>query len=388
MKAFKYGIVLSALVLLPVLISAQRGGGRGRGNQDEPAGPPVQMATAPAIPFDSVPDFLKLPEGMNFGEVPGVAVNSKGHLFVFTRSNSAYGPAYGATAAQLLEFGPKGEFIREVGKQLYAWSFAHSVRIDKDDNIWAIDKGSDMVVRMSPQGRVVWVFGRRQESADGAKPWEHVNPPLPARDGMFRQPTDVAWDSKGNIYITDGYVDSRVAKYDYKGDWVKEWGTKGTGPSQFNTPHSIVIDKNDNVYVGDRGNRRVQVFDTDGKFLRQFTVDVAPDFNTRAVNGSTPPPGSIQGVGAPNSLCIPPGQNQVMFLGESTWPGRVFKITMDGKVIGVIGKSGRNLKEFSGAHALACPTENEIYVAESSNWRVQKIILHSTKSATTSSGGR
>jgi len=374
MKRLMYGGVI--VLLLSGLLVAQGRGGRGRGGGAPEAQQNVQMTTAPEIPFDSVPDFFKLPDGMNFGEVPGVAVNSKGHIFVFTRSNSAYGPAFGATAAQLLEFGPKGEFIREVGKQLYAWSFAHSVRIDKDDNIWVIDKGSDMIVKMNPAGRVQWVFGRRQESADGAEPWEHPDPPLPARDGMFRQPTDVAWDSKGNIYISDGYIDSRVAKYDFKGDWVKQWGTKGNGPGQFSTPHSIVIDRNDNVYVGDRSNRRVQVFDTDGNFKRQFTVDVAPDFNTRAVNGATPPPGSINGVGAPNSLCIPPGNGNVLFLGESTWPGRVFKLTLEGKVIGVIGKSGRNLKQFSGAHALACPTENEIYVAESSNWRVQKLLLH------------
>src|SRR3954468_14366639 len=120
--------------------------------------------TVPEIAFDSVPEFLKLPPGMNFGEVPGVAVNSRGHVFVFTRSNSAGGPAYGPTAAQLLEFGPKGEFLREIGKGLYAWSFAHSVRIDKDDNIWQIDKGSDMVARFTPAGQVVWVFGRRKES--------------------------------------------------------------------------------------------------------------------------------------------------------------------------------------------------------------------------------
>jgi hypothetical protein len=374
MKRLVYGglVVLS----LSGFLVAQGRGGRGRGGAEEQ--PPLQMTKAPEIAFDSVPDFLKLPEGTNFGEVPGVAVNSKGHIFVFSRSNSAYGPAYGPTAAQLLEFGPKGEFIREVGKQLYGWSFAHSVRIDKDDNIWAIDKGSDMVIKFNQAGRVQWVFGRRQESADGAHPWEHVDPPLPARDGMFRQPTDVAWDSKGNIYITDGYIDSRVAKYDNRGNWVKQWGTKGTGPSQFNTPHSIVVDRDDNIYVGDRGNRRVQVFDTEGTFKKQWTVDIVPDYNTRAVNGSTPAPGSGQGVGAPNSLCIPPGQNSVMFLGESTWPGRVFKLTLEGKVIGVIGRSGRNLKEFSGAHALACPTENEIYVAESSNWRVQKIVLHRT----------
>src|SRR5579864_2605137 len=122
--------------------------------------------SVPEISFDSVPDFLKLPPGMNFGEVPGVAVNSKGHVFVFTRSNSAQGPAFGPAAAQLLEFGPTGEFLREIGKGLYGWSEAHTVRIDKDDNIWAIDKGSDMVIRFNPAGRVVMVFGRRAEAAD------------------------------------------------------------------------------------------------------------------------------------------------------------------------------------------------------------------------------
>src|SRR5262245_21760269 len=178
--------------------------------------------SVPELAFDSVADFPKLPDGMNFGEVPGVAVNSRGHVFVFTRSNSAQGPAYAPTAAHRLEFDQNGAFVREIGKGLYAWAFAHSVRIDKDDNIWAIDKGSDMIVKMNPAGRVMWVFGRRQESADGAAPYEHVDPPLPARDGSFRQPTDVAWDSKGNIYITHGYINSRVATYDNRGNWVKQ----------------------------------------------------------------------------------------------------------------------------------------------------------------------
>jgi DNA-binding beta-propeller fold protein YncE len=341
--------------------------------------PAVAQQSVPDIPFESVPDFLKLPLGMNFGEVPGVAVNSKGHVFVFTRSNSAGGPAYAPSAAQLLEFGPKGEFIREVGKGLYAWSFAHSVRIDKDDNIWAIDKGSDMIIKFSPAGRVIWTFGRRKESAEeDTKPWEHVDPPLPPTDGLFRQPTDVAWDSQGNIYITDGYVNSRVAKFDKNGDWVKSWGEPGTGPGQFRLPHAIAIDKNDNIYVGDRTNRRVQVFDTSGKYLREWKIEIPPDYRTRAVNGETPKAGDMSGVGAPNSLCMTPGPNQVLFLGESTWPARIFKVTLDGKVLGVLGKAGRNLKQFSGGHALACPSENEIYVAESSNWRVQKLMLHPT----------
>jgi len=341
------------------------------------ATPAFAQQTAPEIAFDSVADFVKLPDGMNFGEVPGVSVDSKGNIYVFTRSNSASGPAYAPTAAQLLEFAPDGKFLREIGKGLYAWSFAHSVRIDKDDNIWAIDKGSDMIVKFNQAGRIMWVFGRRKESAESeTKPWEHVDPPLAAQDGLFRQPTDVAWDSNGNIYITDGYINSRVAKYDKNGDWVKSWGTKGTGPGQFNLPHAIAIDRNNNIYVGDRTNRRIQVFDTDGKFQRMFSIDIPPVPGTHAVNGATPTGDRLKAViGQPNSLCIPPSGN-VMFVGESTFPGRIFKISLDGKVLGVIGKSGRNLKQFSGAHALACPSETEIYAAETSNWRVQKLILH------------
>jgi len=155
---------------------------------------PSRQTTAPAIAFDSVPDFLKMPPNVHFGEVPGVAVDSRGHIYVFSRSGSASGPAFGPVAAQLLEFGPKGDFIREIGKDLYGWAFAHSVRIDRNNEIWAIDKGSDMIIRFNQAGRVVWVFGRRQESADGAEPHEHTTPPQPPQDGRFRQPTDIAWD--------------------------------------------------------------------------------------------------------------------------------------------------------------------------------------------------
>jgi len=342
--------------------------------QTEPA---YAQQNVPQIQFDSVPDYPTLPTGMNLGEVSGVAVNSKGHVFVFTRSNTASGPAYAPAAAQLLEFGPKGEFLREIGKGLYAWSEAHTVRIDKDDNIWAIDKGSDMVIKFNQAGRVVWVFGRRQESADDAKPLGHPDPPLPAIDGLFRQPTDVTWDSDGNIYITDGYINSRVAKYDKNGDWVKSWGEKGTGPGQFRLPHTIVADRDNNLYVGDRSNRRIQVFDTEGNFLRKFTIDVPPVPGTHAVNGNTPTGERLAEVsGAPNSICITPGPNQVLFVGELTFPGRIFKVSLDGKVLGVIGRSGRQLGQFSGAHQLACPSEHEVYAAETANWRVQKLILH------------
>ena len=333
--------------------------------------------TVPELEFDSIPDFFKLPEGMNFGEVSGVAVNSKGHVFVFTRSNSAGGPAYAPTAAQLLEFNPRGQFVREIGKGLYAWAFAHTVRIDRDDNIWAVDKGSDMIVKFNPAGRVTMVFGRRRESADAeTRPWERPDPPLAHVDGLFRQPTDVAWDSQGNTYISDGYVNSRVAKYDRNGDWVKSWGERGAGPGQFRLPHAIAVDRNDQIYVGDRSNRRIQVFDTDGRFLRMFSIDVPAPPGTRPVNGNVPTGAALANtIGAPNSICITPGSPQVLFVGESTYPGRIFKVALDGTVLGVIGRAGRNLGQFSGAHALACPSDRELYVGETSNWRVQKLLL-------------
>ena len=180
-----------------------------------------------------------------------------------------------AAAAQLLEFDADGKFMREIGHNLYAWSFAHSVKVDKDDNIWVADKGSDMVIKFNPEGRVAMVFGRKQEASDeGTEPLKHPKPPLPPVDGMFRQVTDMAWDAAGNTYISDGYINSRIAKVDKDGNWLKSWGEPGNEPGQFNTPHSIAVDAEGNVYVADRGNRRIQVFDGDGKFLRQIVIDV------------------------------------------------------------------------------------------------------------------
>jgi DNA-binding beta-propeller fold protein YncE len=329
----------------------------------------------PTISYRSVPDFLKLPPDIYFGEVAGVAVNSKGHVFVFSRGDTT-GPAYGAGAAQLLEFGADGRFIREIGHHLYAWSFAHSVKIDRDDNIWVADKGSDMVIKFNPAGRVALVFGRKQEASDeGTEPLRHPKPPLPPVDGMFRQVTDMAWDSAGNTYISDGYINSRVAKIDKEGNWVKSWGEAGTGPGQFNTPHSIAVDAQGHVYVADRGNRRIQVFDGEGKRLREITIDVPVDLNARPAIGNKPTAttGSMA-PGAPWAICITPGPNQVLFSADG-YPGRIYKLTLDGKVLGAFGESGKQLKQFGWVHEIACPSEKELYVAELLNWRVQKLIL-------------
>ncbi len=338
----------------------------------------AQPSRVPEIPFRSVPNFLKLPPDLYLGEVAGVSVNSQGHLFVFSRGSTT-GPAYGAGAAQLLEFNAEGKFVREIGHNLYAWSFAHSVKVDKDDNIWVADKGSDMVIKFDPEGRVAMVFGRKLEASDeGTEPLKHPKPPLPAVDGLFRQVTDMAWDPAGNTYISDGYINSRVAKVDKNGNWLKSWGEPGDQPGQFNTPHSIAVDAQGNVYVADRGNRRIQVFDGEGKFLRQMVIDVPVEANARAAIGNKPqlPLTGNQAMapGAPWAICITPPPSQVLYSSDG-YPGRIYKLSLEGKVLGVLGETGKQLKQFGWIHEIACPAENELYVGELLNWRVQKLIL-------------
>jgi DNA-binding beta-propeller fold protein YncE len=339
---------------------------------------PLFAQQPPEIRFRSTPDFLKLPPDIYLGETTGVAVNSKGHIFVFSRGNTT-GPAYAAAAAQLLEFAPDGKFLREIGHHLYAWSFAHTVKVDKDDNIWVTDKGSDMVIKFNPEGRVVMVFGRKQEASDeGTEPLKHVKPPLPPVDGMFRQVTDVAWDSAGNTYISDGYVNSRIAKVDKDGNWLKSWGEPGDQPGQFNVPHSIAVDAQNNIYIADRGNRRIQVFNTDGKFLRQFTIDVpAPADALPAIGNKPTSTTGTMSPGAPWTLCITPEPNQVLYTSDA-FPGRIYKLSLEGKVLGVLGKSGKQLGQFGWIHEIACPSADELYVAELLNWRIQKLILEPT----------
>jgi streptogramin lyase len=225
---------------------------------------------------------------MYFGEISGVALNSKGHVFALSRGNTS-GPACAAAATQLLEFDAQGKFIGEMGKNLYAWSFGHTVKVDPQDNIWVTEKGSDMVIKFDPEGRVLMVFGRKQEASDeDTAPLKHPKPLLPAEDGRFRQVTDVAWDKAGNTFISDGYINSRVAKVDKDGNWLKSWDERGKEPVQFNTPHSIATDANGNVYVADRGNHRIQVFDGDGKFMRQFVINVPVPPDAKPAIGKIP----------------------------------------------------------------------------------------------------
>jgi len=339
----------------------------------------AQQQMPPVIGFDSVPDPLKLPANLYFGEVSGIAVNSKGHVFVLSRGNTT-GPAYAAAAAQLLEFDADGKFLREIGHNLYAWSFAHMVKIDRHDNIWVTDKGSDMIIKFTPEGRVAMVFGRKQEASDEETgPLKHPNPPLAAEPGRFRQVTDVAFDAADNTYISDGYINSRVAKVDRDGNWLKSWGERGKEPGQFNTPHSIAVDAKGSVYVADRGNHRIQVFDGDGNFQRQIVIDVPVPPGAKPAIGNIPGEALVAGgtfaPGSPWTICITPGPNQVLYSADA-WPGRIYKLTLDGKVLGMLGQSGKQMKQFGWIHQLACPSENVLWAGELLNWRAQKLMLH------------
>ena len=307
-------------------------------------------ATAPEIPFDSV-NPLKLPPDLYLGEAAGVAVNSKGHIFVYSRGGRT----------QLFEFDKDGRFLREIGKDLYGFDFAHVVRVDKDDNIWCVDEGSNMVIKFSPEGRVLMLLGRKWEAVEGRpeQPARGTPPPAP-RDNLFNRPTDVAWDAAGNIYVSDGYNNSRVAKFDKNGKWIKAWGERGNGPGQLNIPHTIATDAKGNVYVGDRTNRRIQVFDSDGTVIRQIT-----------------------GVEQPWAICITPGPNQVLYSSDAN-SGKVFKLDLNGTLLGTFGSYGKQPKEFGWIHEIACPSENELLVGELLNWRVQKLLLHPSKRETAS----
>jgi sugar lactone lactonase YvrE len=294
------------------------------------------------------------------GEVPGVALNSKGHIFVYTRSGETL----------LLEFDATGKFLRRIGKGLYAFSgrsFAHVVRVDAHDNIWCVDEGSNMVIEFNPAGGVILLLGRKPESVEAPAPAPSAAPPsvVPSASGgsggrgpfglvTFNRPTDVAWDGAGNIFVSDGYGNSRVVKFSPAGDLVKEWGTKGSNPGQFNTPHSIAVDAKGNVYVADRGNKRIQVFDNDGNYPREFTS-----------------------AGTPWAICITPGPSQFLYSSDAA-PGRIYKLDLNGKLLGEFGSSGHALKQFGWVHEMDCSQANKnvLYVGELLNWRIQKLILH------------
>jgi DNA-binding beta-propeller fold protein YncE len=204
-----------------------------------------------------------------------------------------------------------------------------------------VDDRGQVVVKMDVAGRVRMVLGRWQTPGGPAERSGDY-------DVRFNRPTDVAWAPNGDIYVSDGYGNSRVVKFSPDGRYLTEWGRKGQGPGEFNTVHSVAVDKRGRVYVADRENRRIQIFDGDGKFLAEW-----------------------RHVGAPWGLQITPEQELYMCDG---YDGRVLKLSLDGRVLGAFGKTGKRPGEFLFVHNLAVAPDGTIYTAEILNWRPQKFV--------------
>jgi len=335
----------------------------------------------PEILFDSNPNPLTLPDDIYLGEVGGVAANSKGDIYVYTRTGHPTISLAGARAfahggSRLFQFDRAGKFVREIGKDSYGMMFAQQVRIDPQDNVWIVDQMTGYVMKLGADGRPVLLLGRKAESlnvpagaargggggeAGGGGGGGRGRGGLPgagAQSDVFNRPTDVAWDGAGNIFVADGIGNARVAKFDSKGVFVKSWGSRGTDPGMFGTVTAIAVDAQGNVYAADGGNKRIQVFDNNGTFKTQFA-----------------------NVGTPSALCMTPGPNQVLYSSNSNPPedfdtgGEIYKLKLDGTVIGRFGKAGKRPKEFGTVNSIDCRSENSLLVGEAANMRVQKLTL-------------
>ena len=344
-------------------------------------------------------------DDVHFGEIAGVAVNSKGHVFVFSRGNST-GPSYMATAAQLLEFDQKGKFVREIGKNLYAWSYAHAVRIDKDDNIWVVDKGSDMILKFNPQGRVVWVFGRKGEASHFMTPPDYashaVRPAQPRRRRVTRageqQPAQPgAGASRQRLQPADRRrvgLEGQLVLHRRLRQLARRQGERarrvgGQLGLARQRPRAVRHAARHRGVAEGRGLRRRSRQPPHPGVRHRGQVPPAVhhrragrrDDAARSSTAAETPDAKTgsQAPGAPDALCMTPGPNPVLFVGD-LYPSRIYKVSLEGKVLGVYGQPGRNLGEFGWIHAIACPSENEIWVGELINWRVQKLV---TKGART-----
>lgn len=273
------------------------------------------------LPYRLAPGFFELPNGVNFGEASAVAVDKRGHIFLFQR-----------VKPMLVEYDASGKFLRSLGDGLF--TVPHGLRIDAQGNLWTTDVGSHVVLKLSPEGHVLMVLGRKDTGAEA--------------DWLFNRPADIAFDREGNIYVADGYGNSRIVKFDKTGRYLKSWGTFGNAPGQFELPHAIVIDDDGRVYVGDRENGRIQIFDTEGKFLGAWT-----------------------GIGFPYGLAITPDHHILMADGGFD---RVVELDADGKIIEALGSPGHAPGQFAWAHWIALSADGKLFVADTLNWRFQVFV--------------
>lgn len=346
----------------------------------------VAQSGIPEIAFNATDVLRTPPEGPFVGEVGGVGANSRGQIFVYTRTGHPYATlgdnrTFSRGGSKLFLFDAKGNFVREWGQDVYGFNAAIGLRVDPQDNVWTIDAAANQVVKFNPDGSVGLVLGRKPEtilvrpaSAQGA-------PGAPGAPGAgggggggqggagrapgsgiegsgLNRPTDVAWDKAGNIYVADGIgTNNRIAKLDKDGRFIRHWGSTGSGQGQFNGVKAIALDAQGNVYAADAGNKRIQVFDGDGKFLREFG-----------------------NVGTPLAMCMTRGATQHLYVShagdqDGMDDAAIYKVQLDGKVVGKFGSAGKLPKQFGLANSIDCRNENELLIGEMTNWRVQKVSL-------------
>jgi DNA-binding beta-propeller fold protein YncE len=355
------------------------------------AGTLVAQPQVPEIAFDAIADVLKTPTDLYVGEVGGVGANSKGQIFVYTRTGHPYATlgdnrTFSRGGSRLFVFDQTGKFVREWGQDVYGFNAAIGLRVDPQDNVWTIDAGASQVVKFDAEGRIALVLGRKPEAiavrpaqppaerpggaapaagtgggaaGAGAQPGAPQRAPGAGIPGSsFSRPTDVAWDRMGNIYVADGIgTNNRIAKFDKDGRFLKHWGSTGNGPGQFDGVKAIAIDAQGNVYAADAGNKRIQVFDAEGTFTREF--------------------GNI---GTPLAMCITRGATQYLYISHAgddvgMDDAAIYKVALDGKVLGKFGSAGKLPKQFGLANSIDCRDDNTLLVGEMTNWRVQRISL-------------
>ena len=292
-----------------------------------------EEAAIPPLNFRLEENFFRYPANFVLGRAAGVAVAPNGNIVTLNRG---YHP--------VMEFTSEGKFTRSWGEGSTMFAGAHVVRFDPQGNLWYVDAADNIIFRFDKEGRTVGTLGHNPE------PWtflthaiEHAAPP---RGGSFYQETDIAWSKDGSIFVSDGYGNSRVAKFDKDGNFVKSWGERGNKPGEFNTLHSLVVDNNDVVYVADRGNGRIQTFDTEGNLKAVWKLPTAPW-----------------------ALCLTNGPNQVMFVGSVS---RIYKMDLSGKILGAFGRPGRFPGTLDAIHQIACPDEKTLYVAQTFLGRFDK----------------
>jgi NHL repeat len=290
---------------------------------------------------------LRIP-GHTIGETEGVSRNKAGHLFVYSRTGWG-GSSRGGTAARLFEFDANNNFVKEWLPDSYGASFAHAVRVDPEQNVWVVDEGSNTVVKVDPTGLVKMVLGRKPESVDW---WEEfverggkdTDPHPKGNMGTFNRPTDVAWGPDGSIYVSDGYNNSRVVKISKDGVWEKAFGTYGSGDGQMRIPHGIAAGYG-HVYVADRGNWRIQVFDYDLNFQKYITD-----------------------IGQPWSIQVTP---KYIYSGDGT--GKIYRLDHDGKLLGWAQTSLGQGQTGCLIHSLHAEGDNVLYKGSCSLWNIEKI---------------